>query len=272
MDNRLDDPVGAARAFVQERYPGALAAFLGGSTARGAGTPTSDLDIVLVLPAPAQVHGENLLWGGWPVELFVHTRESVLGFMEFDRSRGSGTMAFMCASGVVLHDRDGTAEQLRDAARRTLAAGPPAPEPAVLERARYDVTDLRDDLLGANATNDDADADELLAIAATLLERTAGLLFAVRNHWHGGGKWLPRRLREADPELADSLLDGYRTLVRGGPREPFAEAVAAVLDRCGGPLWAGYRRVPDARMLAYLREGADSAADPRLEAQPSDRA
>jgi hypothetical protein len=265
MDDRLDDdPVGAARAFVQERYPDALAAFLGGSTARGEGTPTSDLDIVLVLPEPAEVHGENLLWGGWPVELFVHTRGSVLGFMEFDRSRGSATMAFMCAGGVVLYDRDGTAQQLRDAAHRTIAAGPPPPEPAGLERARYDVTDLRDDLLGASAT----DEDELLAIAATLLERTAGLLFAVRNHWRGGGKWLPRRLREADPELAGPLLDGYRTLVRGSPRGPFAEAVAADLDGCGGPLRAGYRRVPDARMMAYVRGDAYSAADPRLEAQP----
>jgi hypothetical protein len=56
--------------------------------------------------------------------------------------------------------------------------------------------------------------------------------------------------------------------VRGGPRGPFAEAVAAVLDGCGGPLWAGYRRVPDARMMACVRGDAYSAADPRLEAQP----
>jgi hypothetical protein len=25
-----------------------------------------------------------------------------------------------------------------------------------------------------------------------------------------------------------------------------------VLDHCGGPLWAGYRRTPDARMRAAL--------------------
>lgn len=269
MDDYRNDPAAAARDFVRERYPEALAAFLGGSTARGEGTATSDLDIVLVLPEPARVRGENLLWGGWPVELFVHTGESVTAFMEFDRSRGSGTTAFMCATGAVLHDRDGTAARLREAARRSLAAGPPPATPEQLERARYEVTDLRDDLLGAT------DEDELLVIATTLLERTAGLLFSVRNHWHGAGKWLPRRLREAAPELAEPLLGGCRTLVRGGPREPFAEAVAAALDVCGGPLWAGYRREPDARMLAYIREahtkGADRASAPRLETQAPDR-
>ncbi|MYX38227.1 MULTISPECIES: nucleotidyltransferase domain-containing protein [unclassified Streptomyces] len=242
----MEDPLGAARALLAARFPDALAGFLGGSTARGEGTTTSDLDVVVVLDPPAGCHAESLTWGSWPVELFVHTPESARAFMGWDRDRGSGTMAFMCARGVVLLDRDGTAARLRDTAERILAAGPPAATDAARDHRRYCVTDLRDDLLGAR------DEEELLAVAAALLEGAAELLLATRGHWRGGGKWLPRRLREADPELAGLLLGGYRALVRGGPREAFASAVDAVLHACGGPLWAGYRRTPDPRMLAEL--------------------
>jgi hypothetical protein len=247
-----DEPVDAALSLVRERFPQALAAFLGGSTARGTGTATSDLDVVVVLPSPAEMRAECTTWRGWPVELFVHTPDSVAAFIRLDRDSGNGTMAFMCASGLVLLDRDGTGERIRATAAETVAAGPAPASPAELDRRRYTVTDLRDDLLGAT------DEDELLAVAATLLAEAGTLLLSALGRWRGGGKWLPRRLREADPELAGLLLGGYRTLVRGGPREPFVDAVAALLDRCGGPLWAGYRRTPDAAMLAALGLPSDT--------------
>lgn len=210
--------------------------------------------MVVVLDPPAGCHAESFTWGSWPVELFVHTSESARAFMGWDRDRGSGTMAFMCARGVVLLDRDGTAARLRDTAERILAAGPPAVPDAERDHRRYAVTDLRDDLLGAR------DEEELLAVAAALLDRSAELLLATRGHWRGGGKWLPRRLREAEPELAGLLLGGYRDLVRGGPREPFAAAVDAVLHACGGPLWAGYRRTPT---RACWRNSACGRTEPR---------
>jgi hypothetical protein len=244
----MDDPIRAARTLVGELFPDALAAILGGSTARGEGTPTSDLDIVVVLDGPAEIRAESLMWRSWPAEVFVQTYESACAFMAWDRDRGTATLAFMCGQGVILLDRDGTGARLRSAAGRIIGEGRPAASGADLDRLRYTVTDLRDDLIGAGS----GAGDELLAIAAALLNDTAGLLFAALPHWGGGGKWLPRRLREADPERAEPLLAGYRTLVSGGPREPFAEAVTAVLDHCGGPLWAGYRRTPDARMRAAL--------------------
>lgn len=42
------DPVKAAEDPVEERYPECLAAFVAGSVLQGRGTPTSDLDMVVV--------------------------------------------------------------------------------------------------------------------------------------------------------------------------------------------------------------------------------
>jgi len=71
------DPVADARALVSERFPTALAAFLGGGVLSDRRTPTSDLDIVVivgVLPAP---YRESMTWRNWPAELFVHQPDTV---------------------------------------------------------------------------------------------------------------------------------------------------------------------------------------------------
>jgi hypothetical protein len=72
--------------------------------------------------------------------------------------------------------------------------------------------------------------------ALAVLHGSADLLFDHRHAWRGGGKWLARRLRQADPELGDALLRGYQA---GDP----AIAAHRVLDLVGGPLREGYRRV-----------------------------
>ncbi|MBB4945397.1 hypothetical protein F4556_000932 [Kitasatospora gansuensis] len=240
----MSDPIVAARQVVQDRFPEAVAAFLGGSTARGEGTATSDLDIVVIRPEPGEVYRETVRHAGWPVEFFVQTPASLRTMLAWDRANGVPTIASMCAHGLTLLDRDGTAGQFRALAEQTLAAGPAPVAADTLETRRYLVTDLHDDLLGA------ADQDELLVIAALLLDRTAELLLSTGGHWQGVGKWLPRRLRAAHPDLADQLLTGHRTLARGGSRTPFAEAVTAALAHCGGPLQAGYRRAASPELLA----------------------
>jgi hypothetical protein len=240
----MSDPIAVARQMVRDRFPEAVAAFLGGSTARGEGTATSDLDIVVIRPEPNEVYRETLRHAGWPVELFVQTPASLRTMLAWDRANGTPITAWMCARGLTLVDLDGTAEQVRTLAEQTIAAGPAPIAAEALETRRYMLTDLHDDLLG---TRDD---DELLVVAALLLDRTAELLLATGGHWQGRGKWLPRWLRAAHPALADQLLTGYRTLVQGGSRTPFAEAVATVLTHCGGPLQAGYRRTASPALLA----------------------
>ncbi|MFC0627973.1 nucleotidyltransferase domain-containing protein [Kribbella deserti] len=66
-----------AARLVGERFPGALAAWLGGSVARGTATRTSDLEITVLLAGPPAPYRESLEYGGWPVELFVHTEASL---------------------------------------------------------------------------------------------------------------------------------------------------------------------------------------------------
>ncbi|WP_052681808.1 nucleotidyltransferase domain-containing protein [Saccharothrix sp. ST-888] len=109
QNHTMNEPVEAASALVRERFPEAVAAFLGGSTARGQGTATSDLDVVVILPEPAEVYRETVAWADRPAELFVHTAASVRTMFAWDRANGAPIMSFMCAHGAVLLDLDGRA-------------------------------------------------------------------------------------------------------------------------------------------------------------------
>ena len=223
------DPVDDARALVSERFPAAIAAFLGGGVLSARRTDTSDLDIVVVLAGPPAPYRESLRWRGWPVELFVHTPDSVGRWLVKDTARRRPSLARMCADGAVLTGAEAITSQLRERARATLAAGPPLPGSEDLEVHRYGLTDLLDDLAGST------DPGETAIIGWNVWQATAELALLVGGHWLGSGKWLLRELREADPSLAERMVAAI------GDSTRLTEAAEEVLGRAGGRFWAGLR-------------------------------
>ena len=132
---------------------------------------------------------------------------------------------------MILADADGTAIAVREQARAVLAAGPPPLQPAELDRRRYGLSDLLDDLAGSS------DAGERAVICWSVLCETAELALLVDGCRLGSGKWLLRELRAAEPRLAGELIEA-----RDDPAR-LASLADSVLARAGGRLWAGYREV-----------------------------
>ena len=224
------DPVADARALVSERFPAAGAAFLGGGVLSDRRTTTSDLDIVVVLGGPHAPYRESLRWRGWPAELFVHHPGTIGAWFARDVARRRPTLMRMCTDGEILVDADGTASAVRDQALALLAAGPPAVGQAELDRHRYGLTDLLDDLAGST------DSAETMLIRWHVFIETAELALLLAGSWLGSGKWLLRELRAADPALARQLVAAHDQ-----PAE-LAGLAELVLARGGGRLWAGYRQ------------------------------
>lgn len=230
----VDDPVAAARAIVGEVYPSARWAVLGGSVLTAERTAGSDLDIVVVCePTDGVPHRRSLRWRGWPVELFVHDRDSLAHYLATDLARRQPSLPRMCATGVTVAGSDEEAEKVRHECAADLAAGP-APLPAAeLDQLRYALTDALEDLTHS------ADAREAAVTAAVVWLRTAELALHVAGRWLGAGKWLLRELRGWDPSLADRWL--------AARDDPTAVAALAreVLDAAGGPLFDGYHATGD---------------------------
>ncbi|MFG1710081.1 cupin domain-containing protein [Nonomuraea sp. M3C6] len=240
------DPVSAARGLVEEMFPGALYAFVGGSVLTERRTSTSDLDVVVVLDGLATPYRESLRWREWPVELFVHSETSLHAYLDKDFDRRQPSLARMCAEGAVLTDRTGgRASDLQSALSERLAAGPGGLTPGQAERARYALSDLLDDLSGTT------DPGEQAFIRWEVVQATARTALGVGRRWQGSGKWLLRELRAHDPVLADELLSAHEDPVR------LAAVASDVLERAGGRLWEGYRAEGDPfhRPLRHVASG-----------------
>ena len=219
---------------VTQRLPGALVALLAGSAARGDSTPTSDLDIVVVLDGPPAPYRETVVAGGRPVELFVHTTESLEYWYGVDAADRHNTLADMVAHGVVLVDGENR-QQLQRRAADLLSAGPAELGHDELDRRRYALTDMVDDLTGA------ADSAERDVVAGQVLVAAAELALLSRRQWMGRGKWLLRHLQQMDHALAERLVDAHRMVICHGNVSPLVKVTDGVLATVGGRLTAGYR-------------------------------
>lgn len=224
------DPVQDARALIAERFPDALAAFLGGGILSARRTATSDLDIVIVLAGSPAPYRESLVWRGWLVEIFVHDQDSLEHFFAKDSARRRPTLARLCTDGVVLAGLQEKTDQIRERGRFVLAAGPPPLAAAELESHRYGLTDLLDDMAGST------DAGETAIIGWHLWTATAELALMLASHWSGSGKWLLRELHDADPELADRMVAAI------GDTSGLTQLADEVLGRAGGRFWNGFRQ------------------------------
>jgi hypothetical protein len=228
QDGRMD-PIEDARALVSERFPAALAAFLGDGALSSRRTATSDLDIVIVLAGPPAPYRESLQWRDWPAETLVHDRASLEYYFAKDTARRRPSLARMCSAGVVLSDAGGVAAAVRERAAAVLAAGPPPATGAELAERRYGLTDLIDDLTGSS------DPGEVAVIGWNVWAEAAELALIQAGAWLGSGKWLLRELRATDPDLATAMVAAI------GDRHQLITVAEEVLDRSGGRFWAGFR-------------------------------
>ncbi|MFI0728689.1 nucleotidyltransferase domain-containing protein [Streptomyces sp. NPDC021225] len=226
-----------ARRLVLARYPDALGAALGGSSASGRATPGSDLDIAVLLPDDGISRREVLRHEGRLAEVFLHTRADLGEVFAAARASRRATALFIYAESVLLHDPDGHVETWRAEAQALLAAGPEPLTPNESELGRFLLTDLLDDLA---ETGLGSDRHEQLAIADRTLNEAAHLLIAHRRAWNGAGKWLPRRLTAADPVLGRELLRGHLAVAERADPAPLTTAARGVLELLGGPLREGY--------------------------------
>ncbi|MBA4865649.1 nucleotidyltransferase domain-containing protein [Streptomyces sp. PSKA54] len=226
-------PVEAARRIAERRHPEALAAFVCGSVLTEHRTAYSDLDLVVVLESAPAPYRSSFVEADWPVEMFVHTEETWREFVERETDGRRSPLLFMCAQGELVVDQDGSGARLAAEARERVAAGPPPLTPGELAHLRYALTDLLDDLAGCT------DPTERLFTVTTLAQRTAELALLVRGRWLGAGKWLARRLRAAEPALAERLEAAVRDALEARP-EALVALVDEVLRGVGGRLWDGY--------------------------------
>jgi hypothetical protein len=213
-----------------------VTALLGGSSAHGTATASSDLDIVVVLPGPPAPYRETLRHRGRPVEFFVQTVDSLWASVHSEIAARRSPLLHLCGAGVLLVDHGGVGTALRTEARRLIDAGPAALTARERDDRRYRITGLVEDLLDAGTEA------EVAFVGSALLVAVGELVVLEHGGWLGVGKWLARRLREASPETADDLVEAHGRLPSEAGVQALADAVLRACAPSGGPLVEGYRR------------------------------
>ena len=226
-----------AQRLVQQRYPTAVAAIIGGSFATGRQTPSSDIDLLLLFEHVDCAWRDTIAAEGRTVELFAHDLATFTYFCkEMDAPGGTVPLARMVVEGENIVAAGDAYARLHALAHAVDTAGPPVLDAENLQRRRYAITTALEDLV------DSRHPGEALAVACQLYEALADLHLRAAGEWSGGGKHLFRRLQAFDAAIAGQL-DGALRLVASdllAGQRAFEHLTAAVLAPVGGPLLHGF--------------------------------
>ncbi len=266
MSNR-PDPKETIEDLRRLRFPEAVAVFLAGSVMRGQGTPHSDLDVVVVVENLPAAYRESLIHQQWPVELFVHDRETLAYFFEADRKRGVPSLPAMVEEGLELPVSSAASQQLKGQARKILSEGPPLWTRPELDAARYAITDVCDDLrsprgpaqalgavdirqdVGAVATfgpskqmaqngETEVNCQQLLASGCRLYEMLANFSLRAHGCWSATGKSIPDQLEKLKAGLAERFTIAFQTLFKQQEASAVLGLAQELLEAHGGWLFS----------------------------------
>ncbi|WP_232353646.1 nucleotidyltransferase domain-containing protein [[Bacillus] enclensis] len=233
MNKNRMDPCKAAKLFCDENFFTSEIVLLGGSVIRGEATDTSDLDIVIIDESIHSAYRESLFAYGWPIEVFVHNKKTLIDFFKSDCERARPSLPRMVAEAVVIKD-NGYSSRLKEQAEGLLNEGPPEWDSSMIRMKRYFLTDLLDDFIGS--TNH----GETIFIAGTLAESLHEFVLRTNRHWIGSSKWIVRALTAYNPVFAEKFIESFSAFYQTGEKGQVISLVDSVLKPYGGRLFEGF--------------------------------
>ena len=222
-----------SRQFIQHHHPDAIAAYGFGSAFSDNFRPHSDLDLVVVLPESTALRSRCLMFDGVPIEAHIFGADGIDPIIHFSRRHGNATVLLPVAHGEVLVDSHGQAEEIKRRFIAAFAAGPGGADPKLIDTLRHFVTTQLLDLSGGLVPA------EALMVATGVYPSLLQLLFLSSRTWRHRGKWAVRYGEAIVQEMSAKVAQAYAKAVAGDFEEFMALAVG-ILDRAGGPLWAGH--------------------------------
>ena len=240
------NPLEVAQNLKKNRYPDAVVAFAAGSVFRGEGSPTSDIDLVVLYDDLFENIGrETIESEGWPIDAFLHNPQSLKYFFNQDRESGTASMMNMIHQGIEVPGPCDLSHQQKVEAKRLLDLGPPPLSDDDIRGKRYFISDLLDDLRGVTKP------DERYAILGKLFIDLANFHLRANGQWAGSGKGLVRALRRYDSDTADTYAAAFAQAYESNQNTDLFVLAENILKPHGGalllyeqkagPEWRGFK-------------------------------
>lgn len=228
--------VALAKKILLKKYPKASFAFCAGSIMRGQGTPTSDIDLVVIFPRVKNPYRESFVFEGIPVEAFIHDKDTLAFFFQKDREELHAAIMDMVVNSVVVPARTALSTKIQTKAHKLLKNGPPRLTKEKKEILQYMITDAIDDLRGGLAK------DERFFVGMRLLDKLAEATQLQSKQWIGFGKHAARQLRRTSPHFASSYKKAFDILLATNNPTPLIRLADKILEPIGGRLFDGHRQ------------------------------
>ena len=231
-----NDPLPTIQKLIKERYVDSKAVFWAGSVSDGGGTSASDLDIVIVFEEVAHAYREAFVYDGWPIDAFIHDLNTLRYFCgKLEASDGKPALINMILRGQEILEPNEFSSQAKNIAEQALAKGPDSWTQAQIDKERFLITDILDDIKSPK------NKEEQIISAVHLFEPLLQFYFRTATKWTASGKSLIRLLKAENPELAEEWTTAFEILIQTGDASGIESAVTKILAPHGGYLWDGFR-------------------------------
>lgn len=230
------DPLPTIQKLIKERYPDAKAAFWAGSVASNQGTSSSDLDLVIVYESLPHAYREAFIYDGWPIDAFIHDLDTLRYFCgKLEASDGKPALINMILTGREILEPHECSSEAKNIAEQALAKGPDSWNQEQIDKERFLITDILDDIRSPK------NKEEQIISAVHLFEPLLQFYFRTQKKWAASGKSLIRLFKQENPELAEEWTTAFESLVKTGDSTAVETVVAKILEPYGGYLWDGFR-------------------------------
>lgn len=230
------DPKRTIQKLIQERYANAKTVFWAGSVSQNIGTSASDLDLVIVFDEIPNAYREAFIYDGWPIDAFIHDTGTLRYFFEESRAGNgiSGTIS-MILNGQEITASSDFSEKIKSIAEEVLHAGPAIWDKKQIDKERFLITDVLDDIKYPIGR------DEQMTSAAWLLEALGQFYFRSQNKWCASGKSIIRYLKNNNLDLAMAFTTAFESVFQTGDATALESLVKKMLAPYGGLLWNGFK-------------------------------
>lgn len=231
-----NDPLPTIQKLIKERYVQAKAIFWAGSVSQGEGTSASDLDLVIVFEEVAHAYREAFVYDGWPIDAFIHDLGTLRYFCgKLETSDGKPALINMILHGQEILAQNSVSMEAKAIAAEALAKGPDSWSQAQIDKERFLITDILDDIKSPK------NKEEQITSAVHLFEPLLQFYFRAQKKWTASGKALIRFFKQENPELAEEWTTAFESLVKTGDSTAVDAVVTKILEAHGGYLWDGFR-------------------------------
>lgn len=221
-----------------ERFSGAKVIFLAGSIIRGEGTRFSDLDLVVLYQQVRNAYRESFTYEGYPVEAFIHDSETLnYFFCEVDRPQGTCTLATMVAEGIEILNPSEYSASLKQLAQSVIDMGPVEFTADEIDRLRYQITGLIDDI------REPRNLREMTGTCTELYPLLANFYLRTKDLWGAEGKVIPRMLKRYDASFYEAFTSAFEKVFVDNEQEHLIKLAENILNPYGGFLFDNYKLV-----------------------------